>query len=55
VIGPWEMVYPIVNFRIWIPRALGTELEDGPIFPVFTIKERDKLIGRVSVGFLGPR
>ena len=44
VIRPWEVVYPIVDLRVRVSRALGAELEDCPVLGMFLIKECNELV-----------
>ena len=54
MVWPWEMVYAIVDFRIWVASAFGTELEYRPIRAMFVVKELHKLICGIPIGLLGP-
>ena len=54
VIGPGEMVYPTVYFRIWIAGTFCTELEYGPISTMLPVEEGNQLIGGIAVCFFRP-
>ena len=54
VVRPWEMVYSMIDLRIWVTGAFGAELEYGPVGSVLVIQELDQLICRISVRLLGP-
>ena len=54
MVGPWKMVYPIVDFRVRIARPFCSEFEDGPLVTVLVIEKLDELISRIAICFLRP-
>lgn len=54
MIWPWEVVYAIVDFRVWIACAFSAEFEYCPISTMFVVKELHELICGVPIRFLGP-
>lgn len=54
MIRPREVMYSIVDFRVWVSRSLSAELENRPIVAMLVIKEFDKLICWIPICFLGP-
>jgi len=54
VVGPWEMVYPVVDFRVRVSCALRSEFKNGPVFPMLAVQKGDELIQGIAVSFLGP-
>ena len=54
VVRPWEVMYSIVDFRVWVSRTLSAKLEDRPVLLVLVVEKFDKFVGRVAVGFLWP-
>ncbi len=54
MIGPREVVYSIVDLRVWIASAFGTEFEDRPIRAMLVVKELYELVCGVPIRLLGP-
>jgi hypothetical protein len=54
VIGPWEMVYSVVNVLIWVASPFSPKLKDGPFFFMFLVKKSDEVIDRISIGLFVP-
>jgi hypothetical protein len=54
VVWPWEVVYSIVDLRVWISCTFSAELEDGPVSAMLVIEKLDKLVSRISICFLWP-
>ena len=55
VIGPWIVMYSIVNFAVWIAGPFGAELPYCPLVPMLIIEEFYKGIRRIAVGALRVR
>jgi hypothetical protein len=54
MVWPWEVVYSIVDFRVWISCTFGAKLKNGPIFTMFVIEKLDQLVRWISICFLWP-
>lgn len=51
MIWPREMVYSIVDLRVWVPCALGAKFKIGPILIVPVVEKFDKLIRWIAMAF----
>jgi hypothetical protein len=54
VVWPREVVYAVIDLGVRVSSAFCTKLENCPVVLVLVIQELDKLIRRISVGFLWP-
>ena len=52
MVWPWIVVDAVVDLRVGVTGAFGSELPDAPVGPMFVVEEFDELVERVSVGAL---
>ncbi len=52
MVWPWVVPYSSVNFGVWVPCALGTELPYSPVGAMFIIEKFDECVCRVAIGSL---
>lgn len=60
MIRPRIMPNAVIHQVVWVSRALGAELPDGPVFAMLGVEEGDEVVERVAVsalrvGLRGPR
>jgi hypothetical protein len=54
VVRPGIMENSVEYMRVWIAGTFGAKFENSPLLAMLAIEKLDKLVGRISVGFLGP-
>ena len=52
MIGPWIVMYSIVNFAVWIAGPLGPKLPYCPFVTMLIIEEFHEGIRRIAIGAL---
>ena len=52
MVWPGIVVYPVVNFFVWVACAFCAKFPYCPVFAVLVVEELDELVGWVTVGTL---